>query len=187
MPVHRTIASLLCFGVAIALPRSAMADDSRGLREFLEANHCQVLSRLHQIYTTVRKPRKPQLKNRYLTLSPVSSAHQYVQCIFIEGETRMYCEAASGLFWARQGGNELDVISATGRATLVRQGFELRPNGNFQRYFATPTSSDLSAVADMMLVALHGAYRLRADSKVDFAAPLAPDDSAHDRKCRPAS
>ncbi len=173
--------------VVIGTPQ-ATAQQAADLATFLETHRCEVVRRLEQVHNTKRPTGKPHSKNRYLILSPAASRDRYVQCIFIENDARMLCEAASGAFATHLGENAALILPPAEALALQELGFvSSSQHRNLRRFVATGVPKDLIAVADLMLTALYKGYNLRPDSQLELDAPLAPFPLTAKSRCSPLS
>lgn len=163
-------------GVTIAGSGTVFARDDAAQQAFVEKHLCAVMSRLELVRTAKAIAGRPKHKNRYLIASPAFIRDRYVQCIFIEGENRMLCEAASGAYAERRGIPRHSVISGEGVADLAELGFELPDqNGNYQKFVGVTAAGSLRSVAELMLTALYRGYGLRPDASIVLEGPLLPE------------
>lgn len=148
-------------------------------RELLIQYRCPVVDRLEQIYQT-GDPSDSQ--DNFLIIDFPDRPQDYVQCVF-DSRTKMLCEASSGFFFAAPNEPRLYRLQAHAIAALGRLGFSTDDSaGNFRIWFDVADPPDFNAIADFMLKALNDGYAARADSTLQFSAPLAPHTSS---KCIP--
>lgn len=154
---------------ALLLLLSSLSGADSGERDrkaFIEYNRCAIVERLHSIHE--RGPRSTST-GRFLAANPYGAPDRYVQCLFFDDDTRMFCEAASG----RYGGID-HLLDASAIAALKALGFSLDdPNGNFAREVALGTPPDFDRVAELMLGALHDGYGADSDDRLRLSAPMA--------------
>jgi len=63
------------------------------LRAFLTTYRCTVIERLQIIHDN-----RERKMHRFLILALRFRPQNYVQCLFLDGDTRMLCEASSGFY-----------------------------------------------------------------------------------------
>lgn len=148
---------------------SAIGAPRDSLHDLLSVYRCEVVHRLEQIYATG----DPKLDDdRFLAVTVPEHPHGYVQCMFHDERTAIYCEASSGFYYdePRTFHQPPETIEA-----LARLGFNMDDSqGNFSVNFSIDTPPDFNAIADFMLRALHDGYRARANTNLQFNAPFAP-------------
>ena len=157
--------------VALVLSGSAMAGDS--FRDLQVAYRCEVVRRLEQIHAT-GDPRSD--RDRFLTVTLPDHLRNYVQCIFHDSNSKVYCEASSG-FWLTRKGQARTVRQPPATiAALANLGFETDDSaGNFKIDRDVGAPPDFNALADFILRALHDGYGARHDITLSFNAPFAPE------------
>lgn len=165
-----TAARVLVAAVALwVLPSVAVAEISSTLRAFLLEYHCQLVSRLERTYDFGSLAR-----DRFLTVTMAEHQHGYVKCAFIYLGTTIRCEAASGFFYEQDGAPRTLRLAPAKVAALVRLGFSPDDSrGDFRIEFGVADEPDFGAIAALILSALHDGYDARAQSKLEFNAPLA--------------
>lgn len=138
--------------------------------EFLAKYRCSVIQRLRMIYTN-----RDREMDRYLILASRHDGAHYTQCLFIDNDTRVLCEASSGYYTALEGQPRLYNPGPTTRAQLAKLGFSLDDlDGNFQRFHPVRNDDDLGAIANLLLSTMYLAYRVRHPVlTVEVEAPLA--------------
>lgn len=136
---------------------------------FIENNRCDIVERLRSIHE--RGPRSTS-QDRFLIAAPFGAPEHYVQCIFFDDDTKMFCEAASGRYGIT--GDLLDAPSSDATTALKTLGFALEePHRNFTREIEIGSGPDLDRVADLMLGALHDGYHVGSEDALDLIAPMA--------------
>ena len=164
----------------LAVAGAARADPA-DLAGFLAAYRCDLVERLRMIHAD-RTP-----KDRYLILAIKEGPRGYVQCLFVENDTRLLCEAESGFYEPKAGEPRRFRVRPEGVAALARLGFSTDDSkGNYQRLIPLDGSDDFAGVADVILTALYEAYGARMDSELEWQAPLAPGKGLFAR-CAPVS
>jgi hypothetical protein len=153
------------------VPSLALAEMSTSLRALLVAYRCDVVKRLEQIYVT-GDPASD--RDRFIAVTVPAHPHGYVQCIFHDNQTGLYCEASSGFYYAKAGEPRFRQSAAT-IAALARMGFDTDDSsGNFNIDLPIADTPDFNAAADFILHALHDGYGARGDMALQFNAPFAP-------------
>lgn len=166
---------------ALIAPISAAAQDAGTYHDLLVQYHCPVVDRLQQIYRAFDSSNPP---NWFLIVYFAANSSNYVQCVF-DTRTRMLCEAASGFYDDVASKPRTRWLPADAVAALGRLGFSTDDSaGNFQIWFDVAAPPDFNRIADFILKTLHDGYGARADTKLEFNAPLAPHASS---KCVPVS
>jgi hypothetical protein len=167
--------------MALATPLSAVAQDAITYRDLLLQYRCPVVDRLQQIYRAFDTS-NPQ--NWFLIIYFADNSNDYVQCVF-DTRTRMLCEAASGFYDNLANKPRTRWLPPETIAALRQLGFSTDDSaGNFQIWFDVSDPPDFVRIADFILKTLHDGYGARADTKLDFNAPLAPHATS---KCVPVS
>jgi hypothetical protein len=150
-------------------PSAALAEISPTLRALLLEYHCQLVSRLERTYDFGSLAR-----DRFLTATAAEHQHGYVKCTFIFLGERMRCEAASGFYYEQTGGARTFRLAPAKVAALARLGFSTDDSrGDFRIEFDVADEPDFSAIAALILTALHDGYDARAQSTLQFNAPFA--------------
>lgn len=160
----------------------AFADDGGTLRALLIRYRCPLVDRFERVYEA-GDPTSDA--DRFVAVTVPTHPHGYVQCIFIEGKTRLLCEASSGFYYGVAGQSRPFHLPQASLAALAKLGFSMDDSkGNFQIFVDVSHKPDFNAVADLVLTALHDAYGARADSPLQANAPFAPRPTA---RCIPVS
>lgn len=155
-------------------------DDSDDFLAFLLTYRCGVVERLSQIHEN----RKTDV-DRYFILSLKASPQSYVQCIFLDNDTRMLCEASSGYYATPEVQDRAVFLRPESVAALARLGFATDDSqGNFQLMIDLNGEPDLDAIAEIVLTALYEAYGARLGDPLDWKSPLADFDPSQS-SCAP--
>jgi hypothetical protein len=167
--------------VALIIPLPVAAQDADSYCDLLAQYRSPVVDRLEQIHRAFNTS-NPQ--NWFLIVYFANDPNDYVQCVF-DTRTRMLCEAASGFYdnvasKPRTRWLPADVVAALGRLGFSTDG----SSGNFQIWFGVSDPPNFDQIADFILKALYVGYGARANSKLEFNAPLAPHAKL---KCVPVS
>jgi len=158
-------------GLIFALTASPLAAAADSFRDLLVAYRCEVVQRLEQIYATGDLASD---RHRFIAITVPAHPHGYVQCIFHDKGTGLYCEAASGFWYDKAGAPRTFHQTAKAIAALAQLGFDTddsQGNFNIDRDLSDPP--DFNAAADFMLRALHDGYDARGDMSLEFNAPFA--------------
>ncbi|WP_158817101.1 hypothetical protein [Methylocapsa sp. S129] len=86
----RWAVGMVLAGALVLAASSVVAASSTDLSAFLAAYRCDVVERLKMIHAD-RAP-----KSRYLVIGLLGAQRGYVQCLFVEDDHRLLCEAESG-------------------------------------------------------------------------------------------
>jgi hypothetical protein len=153
----------------MAAQAAVAAADS--FHDLLVAYRCDVVQRLEQIYATGDLTSD---RDRFIAITVPNHPHGYVQCIFHDSGTGLYCEAASGFWYDKAGAPRTFHQPAKAVAALERLGFDTDDSqGNFKIDRELGSPPDFNAAADFMLRALHDGYDARGDMRLKFNAPFA--------------
>ena len=145
-----------------------MAEGSRGLQAFIDTYQCALINQLTLIHSNTSRT-----QDRFLVLTLARHTQKYVQCIFLDQDTRMLCEASSGSYGPRAGTVQKFRVSARGLRALAKLGFSLTGgSGNYQLMIEPPASSDYRAVATLILTAIYEVYDAEANSRLRITVPL---------------
>ena len=177
-PPRRSRKALACVGAIVAGAHGAAAG-ADGLEVFVSIHKRRVAEGLRMI-AAATKDRDPFL---ILAWPPSSPVQGYVQCLFNDDSTKIYCEAQSGTLDPEPGRRP----SPAGLAALARLGFDMDASkGNFQRYMPVKEPRDIEAVAEFMLTALYAGYEGVVDRPIVWVSPNASEADAA-RRCAPTS
>ncbi|EKF17424.1 hypothetical protein [Nitratireductor pacificus] len=179
------VALALALLAALSAPSAALAD---GIDDFLARNTCPVAAGLSAIAQAGRLADgvgKQAVGNRFIVVAPPDGGQRYVQCLFLEDDAGLLCEASSGFHGPRHGGVPLFRVSAGGLTELARLGFDVgATEGNFPRMLALPGDGNFVPAAELILRALHLGYGATVQSALEITAPLAGDASLY-TECTP--
>jgi hypothetical protein len=177
-PPRRFAKALASIAAIVAGMHGAAAGGS-GLDAFVSIHKCRVTEALRMI-AAATEDRDPFL---ILAWPPSSPVQGYVQCLFNDDSSKIYCEAESGTLDPEPGRRP----SPAGLAALARLGFDMDASkGNFQQRIAIRTPGDIDAVAELMLAALYGGYQGAVDRPIEWVSPNASEAVAA-RRCAPVS
>lgn len=151
---------------------TAVAAAGGSFHDLLFNYRCEVVIRLEQIHASGDPA---QDRDRFIAITVPGHAHGYVQCIFHDSQTGLYCEAASGYWFDQEGGPRTFRQPPEAIAALARLGFDTDDSqGNFSIDLPLAPRPDFNALADFMLRALHDGYGARGEMQLQFNAPFAP-------------
>ncbi len=168
--------------VVLAMPIGAAAQQPDTFHDLLVEYRCPVVDRLEQVYTAGDPASS---RHRFLAIEVPHATQAYVQCMFHDNNTKLYCEAASGFYYDAPGAPRTFHHPGRAIAALGRLGFSTDDSaGNFNIDLDVSDPPNFNPLADFMLKALHDAYGARADMKLQFNAPFAPRATS---KCIPVS
>ena len=165
------------------MPAAASAEDAAAtFHELLIQYRCPVVDGLEQVYA---KGDPASSRDRFLAITVPHATQAYVQCMFHDTNSKLYCEAASGYYYDGAGAPRTFHHPANVIAALGRLGFSTDNSaGNSSVDLDVADPPNLNTLADFMLRALHDAYGARAEMNLLFNAPLAPRTSS---QCIPVS
>lgn len=178
MTAWRSIAFMTAV-LALSQPTLA-AERASELERFLLDNRCAVLERLAYIHThgDVAGP------NRFLILAIKNFPQRYVQCLFLEGDSKILCEASSGFYFNKPDEPRQLTVKPHKEEILGRLGFSTDVSeGNYQRMIELGNPPDLLEVADLMLTTLYEVYGAQVGVVLELEAPLVPDDAIVNARC----
>ncbi len=160
--------SVLALLSALLVPGRASAEP-RGT--FIAENRCQIVVRLNAIHAQRGAP------DRFLVAAARGRGQAYVQCLLVDEDTNLLCEASSGYYAAKEGAPRVVPPAPPAALAHLRAAqFEGDGNdGNFQRMIALKyPSSDFQMVADLLLGLLFDVYGVTRSADLRYTAPLAP-------------
>ncbi len=134
----------------------------------MNAHRCHLASELHHTALHAAKV------DRFVVAGLARSPQSYVQCYLMRDGGSAVCEASSGFYAQEEDEPRVFSVSPFGVTALRRLGFTGGKSGNFRQVVTLRREADLLAVADLMLATLFRVYGARADSRIDWNAPLAP-------------
>jgi hypothetical protein len=157
--------------VAGLLPEQTAAQPADTLKALLAARSCLLSGELQAVY---ERPSPFKERDRFLVLSVKASPQSYVQCMFADNRSKLYCEASSFYYAEPAGKPRMLYLPPEVMAALEKLGFA---TGTSQKNFpyerplnGTP---DFDAIATLMLTALHDAYGVREETELKTFAPFA--------------
>lgn len=162
---NRVRLAAACVWLALLAP-PAMAEDGR--TKFIAENRCQITHRLFMTYLQRQK------LDRFVVVEVKGGNQQYVQCLLLEDNKQMLCEAASGFYGVKKG-EARDEVLMSNLAILEAAGFDTDSSeGNFQKLLViSQPRGDFDRVADLMLGLLYDIYGARRGDRLTYEAPLA--------------
>jgi len=164
---------LLAVGLVASVLASQAAAGRDSYHDLLVVYRCEVVHRLERVYVSGNPAND---RDRFIAVTVPGHPHGYVQCIFHDHQTGLYCEAASGFWYDKPGTPRTFHQPPAAIAALARLGFDTDDSkGNFKIDFPVAAPPDFNAIADFILRALHDGYGARADSNLEFNAPFAPN------------
>jgi hypothetical protein len=171
----RLLPATAAFAFALAVSSTspcAAAEPRDSFHDLLAVYRCEVVHRLEQIHATGDAAVD---RNRYIAVTVPDHPHGYVQCIFHDRLTKIYCEAASGFYLDKDRAARTFHQPARAIAALARLGFDTDDSaGNFKTDVDVGDPPDFNAIADFILRALHDGYGARGSMNLRFNVPFAP-------------
>lgn len=173
--------AVLVFSLAAFFAASAARADE--LQALIEKRICDVVERLDLIRAS---PMRIDGKNRYLIVSPAYDPGKYVQCIFVDRDSRMRCEVASGFYLSKPGSPRQHLLSKDRIDAIARLGFSTDQSaGNLRREIATPSARAHTEAGTLIISALHAAFAVSQSTELEFKASKMPDQAF--ARCRSIS
>ncbi len=151
---------------------AAAAQQQDTLRALLIEYRCQVVDRLERIY---EHGDRESARDRFIAVTVPEHRHGYVQCMFVERATHLYCEASSGFYFDKQGAPRTFFHPPETPAALAKLGFSTDDSkGNYSLGREIGARPDFNAMADLILQTLHDGYGARTGTtRLRFNAPFA--------------
>lgn len=151
--------------LAVLLAAMPAAARSSGLDDFIRTYRCPLLEALETIRAHEMTP-----MDRFIILS-VDQRQRYAQCLFIDGDRQIICEASSG----KNGPKPHLRISTAQRSAIAALGYEMSDDSpNFWLHRPIADRADLWAIAGLMLETLYRGYGARLGRGIGMNAPFAP-------------
>ncbi len=124
---------------------------------------CPIADYLAEITRTPMTPHE-----RFLIVWAKGREEFYVQCLFLDDDTQILCEAASGYYF-----DEIKGYATTAKREILAQlGFSTDASaGNFQRELRVDEQG-IRAVAKLIIEVLARVYDLRTSDNLEYTAPL---------------
>ncbi len=154
----------LLLALLLAASPAARADEYDPQLEAMREQHlCKILTYLQAIRSQPPTPRE-----RFLVLSAPGRIG-YVQCLFVDQDRNLLCEAASGYYdkpHARYvSRKQLPALAALGFSTSARKS-------NYQQLRPVTDGESLTQVAEMLIRTMHGIYGFTQFDEIRYYAPL---------------
>lgn len=163
----RSVAALVLVAAALPLVAPDAGLASAAGESFVRRHRCAVVARLDAIH---RRGPVDQSRDRFIVVSLRDQPQHYVQCMFGDRDSRMFCEAASGAYGAA-GESGLRLGASAREALRALRFVQDNPRENYARTIDLGDPPDLGLAADLMLSALHEAYGARPGSELQIEAP----------------
>lgn len=163
----RSVAALVLMTAALPLVGADAGPASASGDSFVRRHRCAVVARLDAIH---RRGPVDVSRDRFIVVSLRDQPQRYVQCIFEDRDTRMFCEAASGAY-GPSGERGLRLGASVREALRALRFVQDNPRENYSRTVDLGDPPDLGIAADLMLSALHEAYGAHPGSELQIEAP----------------
>lgn len=152
------------------LPGAVAAGHADPALETLRQQHfCEILG-----YLTAIRSQPMSLHDRYLIVE-VAERPGYVQCLFLDNDRKILCEAASGAYDK----SASHYVAADRLPVLARLGFSLDgAKRNYQQRRAIRGDASLAKIADLLIRTLHDVYDVAPDHHFRYQAPLVKETPA---------
>ncbi|MEZ5826910.1 MAG: hypothetical protein R3D30_07310 [Hyphomicrobiales bacterium] len=175
----RVLQAIAMIAITFAGPAAAQSggipveqDDAMTLHTFLLTYRCAVVERLQMIHDN-----RDRKRDRFIVLAMRLRPQSYVQCIFLDGDRRVLCEASSGFYATPAVQDRSYRLPEYRVAALARLGFSTDDSeGNFQKLITFDGEPDLAVIADLILSTLYEVYDARIGSNLEWVSPLADID-----------
>jgi hypothetical protein len=180
---------LSCVLACVLLSSAARAEDAQSqidsVDEFVGAYRCMIVEQLLAIHEH-GNPSKSD--NRYFIVAMTHSPQRFVQCIFHDIDTIIFCEASSGRYGPRAGQPKTFETTPETDAALKRLGFS-EPSGvaNYEQEFPLGDPPDLESIAKLLLTTLYDVYGARDGTAMDLTTPLVTKGNTKLDRCKPLS
>jgi len=170
----RWACAVLMITVTSPLAATDMGGAAASRARFIARHRCAIVERLEIMHQ--RGPVETS-RDRFIIVALRGAPQRYVQCIFHDRDTRMFCEASSGAY-GPTGEGRLQLGPAE-RAALNALGYvQTSPRKNFARDVAIGDPPDVAIAADLMLAALHDGYGAGPGSVIEIQAPYGDEPVA---------
>ena len=147
-----------------------VAQPADTLNELLAAERCLLSAQLKAVY---ERPSAFKERGRFLVVRVEARPQSYVQCMFADNRSKLYCEASSFYYAEPEMKPRTFYMPSDAMAALQKLGFATRTSEkNFPYERALSGTPDFDAIATLMLTALHDAYGAREDTVLTTAAPF---------------
>lgn len=165
----RILCGVLFAGQLCGASAQAQAPDTRA--PLFARYHCPLTDLLRQVFEVQSAF---QERDRYLALTAPLIRNNYVQCMFAQNRTKLYCEASSGYYDEAMSNPRRTFPSEVTKAAFEKLGFK---TGNEEKNY--PYERDFKGVPDfaeiavLMLNAMHDGFGARAETRLTVNAPFA--------------
>jgi hypothetical protein len=163
----RSVAALVLMAAALPLVGPDAGAASAASDSFVRRHRCAVVARLDAIH---RRGPVDESRDRFIVVSLRDQPQHYVQCMFADRDSRMFCEAASGAY-GPSGESGLRLDAPAREALRALRFVQDNPRENYARTIDLGDPPDLELAADLMLSALHEAYGAHPGSELQIEAP----------------
>jgi hypothetical protein len=131
---------------------------------------------------------KGKSRNRFFVVDMRDAPQRFVQCIFVEFDTKLLCEASSGRYGPPPSDNDSLVLSPDNEAALKSLGFDPPYKiANFRQEIALGQPPDFREVAGLLLRTMYVVYGARIDTPMSITAPMVGQDHVRLSSCLPLS
>ena len=172
MPVRLIRAMVGGALVASLLGGASLAQPASNSNFPFELQRCAIAAYLKAIYV---RPSLVKERDRFVVVSVDGQPQAYVQCMFAENFTLLYCEASSGFYAESESEPRTSRLSQRRINALAKLGFATGPKEKNYRYERRlDRDPDFEAIATLMLSALHSGYDVGKDTRLHLKAPPVP-------------
>ena len=170
----RWVCAVLVITVTSPLAAADLGSTAASRARFIARHRCAIAERLEIMH---KRGLVEESRDRFIIVALRGAPQRYVQCIYHDRDTRMFCEASSGAYGPTgEGRLRLDPAE---RAALNALGYvQASPRKNFAREVEIGDPPDVTIAADLMLAALHDGYGAGPGSVIEIQAPSGDDPIA---------
>lgn len=168
----RLACAVLTMVAASPLAAASLDSPTAARARFIARHRCAVVERLDGLH---RRGGVDDSHDRFIIVALHGEPQHYVQCIFHDRDTRMFCEASSGAY-GPTGAGQLR-LGPSEQAALRALGYvQASLRDNFARDIGIGDPPDVTIAADLMLAALYDGYGGGPGSEIEIRGPSHGDD-----------
>lgn len=155
------------------------------LSQFISDYRCMVTAALKMVS---ERGVRGKSRDRFMIIDIAANPQRFVQCILVELDTKLLCEASSGRYGPPKGDKDALVLSSADESTLKSLGFE-SPYGvaNFHQEISLGIPPDFESVASHLLETMYLVYGARDEEPMSLYAPTVSKDRVRLSSCKPVS
>lgn len=186
VPWHLSIIAAAILHVGLFAAKSVAGEKvATEIDAFISTYNCMLVEDLK---TISERGDKGKSRNRYFIVDMRDAPQRFVQCIFVEFDTKLLCEASSGRYGPRPGDKDALVLSPDNEAALKSLGFDPPYKvANFRQEIALGQPPNFQEVARLLLKTMYVVYGARIGTPMSITAPMVSQDRARLSSCSPLS